>query len=142
MSIPRRVAAPDPINLPAPRVLRPRREITLEALLVRLCLDENREYDPRRQRALARYYVDAGSGGIAIGVHTTQFEIREAGLYERVLETVAETMDNWTDRPLIRIAGLVGKTAQMEEIDRVYADYPHLNDDAFVAENLERWLGR
>lgn len=77
-----------------------------------LCLDENRDYDPRRQRALARYYLDAGSGGIAIGVHTTQFEIRDAGLYEPVLETVAETMDDWTDRPLIRIAGLVGNTGQ------------------------------
>ena len=77
-----------------------------------LCLDENRDYDPRRQRALARYYLDAGSGGIAIGVHTTQFEIRDAGLYEPVLETVAETMEDWTDRPLIRIVGLVGNTGQ------------------------------
>jgi dihydrodipicolinate synthase/N-acetylneuraminate lyase len=77
-----------------------------------LALDANRNYDPRRQRALARYYIDAGSGGIAIGVHTTQFEIRDAGLYQPVLETVAETMDAWTDRPLLRVAGLVGKTDQ------------------------------
>ena len=38
-----------------------------------------------RQRALSRYYIDAGAGGLAVGVHTTQFAIREAGLYEPVL---------------------------------------------------------
>ena len=77
-----------------------------------LALDERRSFDARRQRALARYYMDAGSGGIAIGVHTTQFEIRDAGLFEPVLETVAREMDVWTDKPLLRIAGLVGKTEQ------------------------------
>ena len=77
-----------------------------------LALDESRAYDPRRQAALARYYMDAGAGGIAIGIHTTQFEIREFGLYEPVLKTVAETIDAWTDKPLIRVAGLIGKTAQ------------------------------
>jgi len=79
-----------------------------------LALDANRSFDPQRQRALARYYMDAGSGGIAIGVHTTQFEIRDVGLYEPVLETVAQAMDGWTDKPLLRIAGLVGKTAQAQ----------------------------
>jgi len=77
-----------------------------------LALDARRHFDPRRQRALARYYMDAGSGGIAIGVHTTQFEIRDVGLYEPVLETVANAMDAWTDKPMLRITGLVGKTAQ------------------------------
>lgn len=77
-----------------------------------LALDKNRDFDPRRQRALARYYIDAGSGGIAVGVHTTQFEIRERGLYEQVLKTMAETMDDWANRPLFRVAGLVGDTDQ------------------------------
>ena len=50
-----------------------------------LALTAKREFDPARQRALMRYYVDAGAGGVAIGVHTTQFKIREVGLYEPVL---------------------------------------------------------
>jgi len=77
-----------------------------------LALTPKREYDPVRQKALARYYIDAGAGGIAIGVHTTQFEIRDVGLYEPVLTTAAEAMENWTDKPIVRVAGLVGKTAQ------------------------------
>jgi dihydrodipicolinate synthase/N-acetylneuraminate lyase len=77
-----------------------------------LALDQRRNFDTRRQRALARYYMDAGAGGIAIGVHTTQFAIRDVGLFEPVLETVAREMDVWTDKPLLRIAGLVGKTEQ------------------------------
>src|SRR5687768_11292876 len=48
-----------------------------------LALDARRRLDERRQRALTRYYLDAGSGGLAVGVHATQFAIREAGLYER-----------------------------------------------------------
>ena len=77
-----------------------------------LALDASRRLDPRRQRALSRYYMDAGAGGLAVGVHTTQFEIREAGLFEPVLRLAAEEMNGWTDRPLVRIAGLVGKTEQ------------------------------
>ena len=77
-----------------------------------LALTADRQLDERRQRALSRYYIDAGSGGLAVGVHTTQFEIREVGLYERVLSLAAETMSSWTDRPLVRVAGLVGKTKQ------------------------------
>jgi dihydrodipicolinate synthase/N-acetylneuraminate lyase len=77
-----------------------------------LALDADRRLDPRRQRALTRYYLDAGSGGLAVGVHTTQFAIREAGLYEPVLELAAETARVWTDRPLFLIAGAVGRTEQ------------------------------
>jgi hypothetical protein len=51
-----------------------------------LALDSDRKLDPRRQRALTRYYLDAGAGGLAVGVHTTQFAIREAGLFAPVLE--------------------------------------------------------
>ena len=48
-----------------------------------LALDANRKLDVRRQRALSRYYLDAGAGGLAVGVHTTQFAIRDVGLYRR-----------------------------------------------------------
>ena len=77
-----------------------------------LALDTERRLDERRQRALSRYYIDAGAGGLAVGVHTTQFAIREAGLYEPVLRLAAETIDDWSDRPLVRVAGLVGRTEQ------------------------------
>lgn len=77
-----------------------------------LALDADLAMDTRRQRALTRYYIDAGAGGLAVGVHTTQFEIRDHGLYEPVLRLAAETAEAWTDRPLLRIAGLVGPTDQ------------------------------
>ena len=77
-----------------------------------LALDASRAFDRRRQRALSRYYIDAGAGGLAVGVHTTQFAIREAGLYEEVLGLAAETAAQWTDRPLVMVAGLAGRTAQ------------------------------
>lgn len=80
-----------------------------------LALNAERRLDLRRQRALARYYIDAGSGGLAVGVHTTQFAIRGVGLYRPVLETAAETASEWTDRPLMMIAGVVGRTAQAIE---------------------------
>ena len=72
-----------------------------------LALDADRRLDERRQRALTRYYVDAGSGGLAVGVHTTQFAIRDAGLYRPVLELAATSAAEWTDRPLVLIAGAV-----------------------------------
>jgi len=77
-----------------------------------LALDAGRRLDAERQRALSRYYIDAGAGGLAVGVHTTQFAIREAGLYEPVLRLAAETAEDWSERPLVRIAGLVGRTEQ------------------------------
>ncbi|MCX7891354.1 MAG: dihydrodipicolinate synthase family protein [Burkholderiales bacterium] len=77
-----------------------------------LALDAARQLDVRRQRALTRYYIDAGAGGLAVGVHSTQFAIRDVGLYEPVLRLAAETAANWTERPLVMIAGLAGRTAQ------------------------------
>lgn len=79
-----------------------------------LALDAQRRLDTRRQRALTRYYIDAGAGGLAVGVHSTQFAIREVGLYEPVLELAARTAREWTDRPLVMIAGLAGPTAQAQ----------------------------
>lgn len=77
-----------------------------------LALDAGRKLDPRRQRALTRYYLDAGAGGLAVGVHTTQFAIRDVGLYRPVLELAMQSVRDWTDRTPIMIAGLAGRTAQ------------------------------
>ncbi len=77
-----------------------------------LALDAGRRFDRRRQRALTRYYLDAGVGGLAVGVHTTQFEIRDVGLYEPVLSAAMEDARAWTDRPLAMIAGVCGRTEQ------------------------------
>ncbi|WP_174729228.1 dihydrodipicolinate synthase family protein [Mesobacillus harenae] len=83
-----------------------------------LALNEDRTLDEKSQRRLTNYYIDAGAGGIAVGVHTTQFEIRdpEFNLYERVLRLAVEevTKKNLT-RPFIKIAGLCGPTDQALE---------------------------
>lgn len=82
-----------------------------------LALTASRKLDERRQAALTRYYIAAGAGGIAVGVHTTQFAIRDSkfGLYRPVLELAANTA--WSvlepePRPFILIAGVCGHTAQ------------------------------
>jgi len=82
-----------------------------------LALTAERRLDERRQRALTRYYVAAGAGGLAVGVHTTQFAIRDprVGLFEPVLRLAAEEMDRadlFQTEPLVRIGGICGKTAQ------------------------------
>src|SRR5712691_6018725 len=77
-----------------------------------LALDADRKLDERRQRALTRYYLDAGARGLAVGVHTTQFAIREAGLYEPVLAAAAATAKAWTSAPVAMIAGICGRTDQ------------------------------
>src|SRR5205085_3569971 len=74
-----------------------------------LALTAQRKLDERRQRALTRYYLAAGAGGVAVGVHTTQFEIRDHGLLAPVLKLALEELG---DSEAIRIAGIVGKTAQ------------------------------
>jgi dihydrodipicolinate synthase/N-acetylneuraminate lyase len=76
-----------------------------------LALNSGRRLDERRQRALTRYYLDAGARGLAVGVHTTQFAIRERGLYRPVLELARSTADATAHAPVM-VAGLVGKTAQ------------------------------
>ena len=82
-----------------------------------LALTPSRTLDDRRQRALTRYYVDSGAGGIAVGVHTTQFAIREPrhAMYRPVLALAAETVRNSLTRqprPFVMVAGLCGKTDQ------------------------------
>ena len=77
-----------------------------------LALTADRKLDTRRQRALTRYYLDAGAGGLAVGVHTTQFAIREAALLEPVLQLAMRSAAEWARESPIMIAGLVGRTAQ------------------------------
>src|SRR5437879_11216412 len=89
-----------------------------------LALNARRKLDERRQRALFRYYIAAGAGGLAVGVHTTQFAIRDpkVGLFQPVLELAAEEMrradkavrapDKSNQRQLVWIGGICGYTEQ------------------------------
>jgi dihydrodipicolinate synthase/N-acetylneuraminate lyase len=82
-----------------------------------LALTSERKLDERRQVALTRYYCDAGAGGIAVGVHTTQFAIRDphVGLFEPVLRLAAATAADFEQRSgrrLVKVAGICGKTPQ------------------------------
>ncbi len=82
-----------------------------------LALNKNRKLDERRQRALVRYYLYSGAGGIAVGVHTTQFEIRlpKIALYEPILQIASEEFLDFTiktGKMPIRVAGVIGKTSQ------------------------------
>lgn len=82
-----------------------------------LALDQNRRFSERHQRAITRYYVAAGVGGLAVGVHSTQFEIREPqhGLFQPVLELASRTIDEElarNPRPFIKISGVCGRTEQ------------------------------
>jgi dihydrodipicolinate synthase/N-acetylneuraminate lyase len=125
-SEPTNLGTPDPRN-PEPRNLEPRQSMQpggLEALRSGtvipahpLALDANGRLDERRQRALTRYYVAAGAGGVAVGVHTTQFAIRDphVGLFEPVLSIAREELDRADarrDSPLVRIGGICGSTDQ------------------------------
>jgi dihydrodipicolinate synthase/N-acetylneuraminate lyase len=97
-------------NWPSPVLDALRRGVVIPAHP--LALDSGRKFDKRRQRALTRYYLDAGSGGLAVGVHTTQFAIREIGLYQPVLELAMQAARDWSSGQPIMIAGLAGRTAQ------------------------------
>ncbi len=81
-----------------------------------LALTERRCLDERYQRGLSRYYLDSGAIGLAVGVHTTQFEIRQHGLHRDVLTLAKEELDQFADRhpdkPPVRVAGICGATQQ------------------------------
>ncbi|MBS4071846.1 MAG: dihydrodipicolinate synthase family protein [Algoriphagus sp.] len=80
-----------------------------------LALDANRQLDEAMQRQLTRYYMDSGAGGVAVGVHSTQFEIREPrhNLFEKVLALAAEEVEKAElKRPFIKVAGICGPTHQ------------------------------
>src|SRR5919202_1424580 len=93
-----------------------------------LALTAQRRLDERRQRALTRYYLAAGAGGVAVGVHTTQFAIHDprVGLYAPVLELAAETARASlaaNPRPFALVAGVTGHTAQAVAEARLAAVY-------------------
>src|SRR5207244_260924 len=110
-----------------------------------LALNAQRKLDERRQRALSRYYIAAGAGGLAVGVHTTQFEIRDPkiGLFRPVLELAAEEMNR--AKNLVRIAGVCGRTDQATREASLIRDLgyhagllslaamKHSNDDELIA---------
>lgn len=111
--------------MPAPAPLNLRRHLLAGQVVPAhpLALTPARTLDERAQRALTRYYVHAGAGGVAVGVHTTQFAIHDpaVGLYRPVLELARETADAWlareagpgnAARPFVLVAGLVGDTRQ------------------------------
>jgi dihydrodipicolinate synthase/N-acetylneuraminate lyase len=107
------MASSDPLPPPVGQALR--RGVVLPA--ISLAVNAARRLDERRQRALCRYYLAAGAGGLAVGVHTTQFAIREPrhGLFRPVLALVAEEMTRHETDPgriPVRIAGICGPTAQ------------------------------
>ena len=79
-----------------------------------LALEENGKWSRRHQRGLLRYYLAARAGGVAVGVHTTQFDIRlpEHGLYEPLLRETAELLDAEAPPHFIRVAGICGETDQ------------------------------
>jgi len=92
-----------------------------------LALDADRRFDERRQRALVRYYIDSGAGGVAVGVHTTQFEIREPGhgLFKPVLSAVSRMIDEHSAaraRPVIKVGGVCGRTDQARAEARFLVD--------------------
>lgn len=81
-----------------------------------LTLHEYGEWSRRHQQAVMRYYIDAGAGGVAVGVHSTQFEIRDPqhGLFEPILKLMSETMDRYASPDFVRIAGICGTTEQAQ----------------------------
>ncbi len=103
-----------------------------------LALTEGLDVDERRQRALTRYYLDAGARGLAVGVHTTQFGIRAAGLYRPVLELAADTARGWTDDPVALVAGVTGDTAAAVAEAAVAADLGY----TAALLNVAAWRGR
>jgi len=111
-----------------------------------LALTAERTFDERHQRALVRYYVSAGAGGLAVGVHTTQFAIHDprVGLYRLVLELASETIDGWGGKGLVKVAGLVGDTAQAGREARMALELGYdcglLSLSAFKGADLEAVL--
>ncbi len=92
-----------------------------------LALTASRKLDEKRQRMLTRYYLNAGVGGLAVAVHTTQFEIREPeiGLFEPVLKLAVEEIEayeNKTGKSIVRIAGVCGPAEQAAEEARIALD--------------------
>ena len=82
-----------------------------------LALNADRSFAPKYQRALCRYFIDAGVGGIAVGVHSTQFAIRDPkiGLFKPVLQETGKFIDEWcrrTGKKVLKVGGVCGRTEQ------------------------------
>ena len=82
-----------------------------------LALNADRSFAPKYQRALCRYFIDAGVGGIAVGVHSTQFAIRDPkiGLFKPVLQETGKFIDEWcqrTGKKILKVGGVCGRTEQ------------------------------
>jgi len=114
-----------------------------------LALDSDRRFSPRHQRALCRYYIDAGSGGIAVGVHSTQFAIRDPkiGLFEPVLRQTSGFIDQWCaqrGRKVLKVAGVCGKTpqaaAEAEFVANTGYDCALLSLAAFASATVEEMI--
>jgi hypothetical protein len=91
-----------------------------------LALTADRKFDKKRQKLLNRYYMASGAGGVAVGVHTTQFEIRndDIGLFEPVLKLVAEVVEKESlNRPFVKVAGIVGPADQAVHEAEIAASY-------------------
>jgi dihydrodipicolinate synthase/N-acetylneuraminate lyase len=111
-----------------------------------LALNNRRRFDEQHQRALVRYYIDAGACGLAVGVHSTQFKIRDPGigLHAPVLSLVAETIDNWCTlrgRAILKIAGVCGRTQQASKEAEFARDIGYhaclLSLDAYAKDDVE-----
>ncbi len=92
-----------------------------------LALDENRRFDEKGQRKLTRYYLEAGAGGIAIAVHTTQFEIRDPkyNLFEKVITVVNDEINKFeseTGKVVVKVAGVCGEIEQAENEAKLIKD--------------------
>ncbi|MDZ4859463.1 MAG: dihydrodipicolinate synthase family protein [Candidatus Hydrogenedentes bacterium] len=114
-----------------------------------LALTSSGKFDERYQRALTRYYCDAGAGGIAVGVHTTQFAIRDPkhGLLRPVLQLASETADRYmrtARRPVIKVGGVCGKTRQAVreagQLKELGYDIGLLSLSALAAENVPQLI--
>ncbi len=114
-----------------------------------LALDENRMFDKKHQAALTKYYIDAGVGGIAVGVHSTQFEIRDPdiGLFEPVLAFTSKVIDDYCKqqgRQILKVAGVCGQTEQaIKEAEFVCSNGYHaalLSLSAFKDNSVEDML--
>ena len=89
--------------------------LVIPALPLTLCSDGS--WSERHQQTVLRYYIDAGAGGVAVGVHSTQFAIREPqhGLFEPVLRLARSVLDEYADTGFVRIAGICGGTEQARQ---------------------------
>jgi len=113
---------------------------------VPLALDASRKWDQRRQRAIIRYYLAAGAGGLAVAVHTTQFEIREVGLFEPLLSLVMEEVEAFCSkrgRTVMCIAGVCGEaTAEAQTAEKLGYDAVLLSPGGLASYSEEDLIER